>query len=128
MFTLMRRRFVAAAWIVGATVPLLLTTLFVVGCCVLPFHRVMHEVVPLCHIAASAPAEEQPSAPAQEKQEPARRIITTLTASMTLARTETQAVRVTASAATAYRSFITLGAMRCDSDVGLHVFDATFLI
>lgn len=127
-FPCMRRRFVAAAWVVGATVPLLLTTIFVVGCCVLPFHRVMHQVVPLCHIAANAPDDAQPSAPAQQKQEPVKRIITTLTGPMSLPPAETQAVRLTVSAATGYRSFITLGAVRCDRDVGLHVLVATFLI
>ena len=47
----MRRRFVAAAWIAGATVPLLMATVFIVGCCVLPFHDVMHRLMPVCAMA-----------------------------------------------------------------------------
>jgi hypothetical protein len=35
---------------------------------------------------------------------------------------------VTAFAPAAYRSFVTLGAVRCDQDVGLHVLVETFRI
>src|SRR5438105_15198488 len=34
----MRRTVIAAAWIAGTTIPLLAATIFVFGCCVLPFH------------------------------------------------------------------------------------------
>jgi hypothetical protein len=49
----MKRRLIAAAWITGATVPLLVAVVFVVGCCVLPFHAVMHKLMPICEMAAS---------------------------------------------------------------------------
>lgn len=125
----MRRRFLAATFVVGATVPLLLTTLFVVGCCVLPFHGVMHETLPLCHVMAQQAAHDdaQPAAPAREK-EPVKRVLVTLTAPVPSRNVVSTVADVSARTATAYRSFITLGALRCDQDVGLHVSLATFLI
>jgi len=35
---------------------------------------------------------------------------------------------VASTSAVTYRSFITLGALRCDCDVGLHVLVETFLV
>lgn len=129
--TAMKRRTLAAIWITGAIVPLLMATVFVVGCCVLPFHRVVHKVMPVCHIAVDmmrGDRDAAPAAPAPEKQEPAKRIATTVPQIFRLA-TSTSATPVLArDAATSYRSFITLGAVRCDRDVGLHVLVETFLI
>ena len=132
----MRRRVIAAAWIVGATVPLLLATVFLVGCCVLPFHHVVHKLMPICEMAASLmrgdadtrAAHDHETTPAQEKQSPAKRIATEVPPVFRLAATTVDAQHDTPSAATAYRSFISLGAVRCDRDVGLHVLVATFLI
>ncbi len=128
----MRRRIIAAAWIVGATVPLLLVTAFLVGCCALPFHGVMHKVMPLCAMATQVIAghghEAQPQTPAREKQDPVKQITTVVPQSFRLAIAMSSQRTVAPTAATAYRSFISLGAVRCDRDVGLHVVDATFLI
>ena len=134
----MKRRLVAAFWVTGATVPVLLATAFLVGCCVLPFHGVMHKLMPLCEMAANvmrgdshADHEHDHDAvppPAREKQEPVKRIATEVPDAFRLA-AMTATLRVIApTATTAYRSFITLGAMRCDRDVGLHVLVETFLI
>lgn len=131
----MRRRVIAAAWILGATVPLLMATVFLVGCCVLPFHNVVHKLMPICQMAVSVirgdqPAEHDPGAvpPTRERQEPAKRIVTIAPNVFRLA-VSTAAERTLApTAMTGYRSFITLGAVRCDRDVGLHVLVETFLI
>lgn len=130
----MKRRLLAAAWITGATVPLLMATVFLVGCCVLPFHGVMHKLMPICELAASMMrgdhAEHEHDAtpvPAREKQEPVKRIATEVPAPFRLAGDGAVHV-VPPTPATTYRSFITLGAVRCDRDVGLHVLVETFLI
>jgi hypothetical protein len=123
----MTRRFIAAAWIAGATVPLLAGTLYLFGCCVLPFHAAMHELMPVCEMAAShedAPA----STPAPEKEAPVKRIVTSLPHTFRVARATATEHPVAPGAATGYRSFITLGAIRCDRDVGLHVLVRTFLV
>ncbi|HEV7767695.1 MAG TPA: hypothetical protein VGQ76_22020 [Thermoanaerobaculia bacterium] len=129
----MRRRIIAAVWIAGATVPLLMATVFFVGCCVLPFHGVMHKLMPLCEMAANAfrgdrPADANDATPARETQQPAKRMAS-ITPMVYRLFAETRTVQtMTPIAATAYRSFISQGAIRCDRDVGLHVLVATFLI
>jgi hypothetical protein len=134
----MNRRFVAAAWIAGATVPLLMSTLFLVGCCALPFHGVMHKLMPICDMAAQMirgghaetghEADAVPPPPSREKQETGKRSATTLPQSFrAVASGEAQSL-LTPSATDSYRSFISLGAARCDRDVGLHVWVETFRI
>lgn len=132
----MKRRLVAAAYITGATIPLLLATVFLVGCCVLPFHGVMHKLMPLCDMAANvirgahAEYDHQHDAtpPAREKQEPVKRIATHVPSAFRLAAVTVEPRSHAPGVTTAYRSFITLGAIRCDQDVGLHVLVETFLV
>ncbi len=131
----MRRRIIAAAWIAGATIPLLPAMAFLIGCCVLPFHGVIHKLMPACEMAAHLMRgghddhdnHAQPSTPAREKQEPVKRIVSDLAAGVRLPALA-QAHALVPSASDAFRSFITLGALRCDQDVGLHVLIRTFLI
>ena len=135
---MMRRKAIAAAWIAGTTVPLLMATVFLVGCCVLPFHQVMHKLMPICEMAANVIRGDQaahddeheatPPAPAREKQEPVKRIATEVPNLFRLAAAGAEARAIAPTATTGYRSFITLGAVRCDRDVGLHVLVETFLI
>jgi hypothetical protein len=132
----MRRKAIAVAWIAGTTVPLLLGTVFLVGCCVLPFHHLAHKLMPICEMAASVMRgdhtahDQQHDAvpPAREKQEPVKRIATEVPGVFRLAAVGGETRPVAPTATTAYRSFITLGAVRCDRDVGLHVLVETFLI
>ncbi|HKO57338.1 MAG TPA: hypothetical protein VJ276_15795 [Thermoanaerobaculia bacterium] len=127
----MRRAVIAAAWLVGAIVPLIAGTVLLVGCCVLPFHKVVHRIVPMCHQAADFLRGHDAKAPAPEKQqqEPARRMVSRLPQPVRVAHA-VDARRMTPAPAdaVAYRSFISHGAARCDQDVGLHLFVAVFLI
>ena len=128
----MRRRLIAVVWIAGGTVPVLLATVYLVGCCVLPFHGVLHKLMPLCDFAMSAVRGEHehdatPAAPARAKQEPVKRITSVMPSTFVVTASDVPRV-FTPAASTAYRSFISLGATRCDRDVGWHVLVATFLI
>jgi hypothetical protein len=129
----MRRRVIAAAWITGATIPLLAAALFLFGCCVLPFHGVIHRVMPACEIAAHLVCgghddHDHQSTPARHKQEPAKRIATELPAGVRFSDVSTEPLVFAPSASAALRSFVALGALRCDQDVGLHILVKTFLI
>jgi hypothetical protein len=131
---LMRRRtLIAAAWVVGATVPLLLAAVFLVGCCVLPFHGFFHKLAPICQTAVAMIAGDHHGAghdeqvPARQREEPVKRIVTEMTETFRLSAESTPQLAA-ATAATGYRSFITLGAARCDQDVGLYVLVDSFLI
>ena len=134
----MKRRLIAAAWIAGSTAPLLVAAVFLFGCCVLPFHGVIHQLVPLCDIAAgvargdqSADGHEhqaQPPASGPQKQEPVKRFFTRVPETFALAVPASSASAAATRSAADYRSFISLGAVRCDQDVGLHLLVETFLI
>jgi hypothetical protein len=123
----MRRRIFAIAWIAGATVPLLLATVFVFGCCVLPFHQTVHKLMPLCETAADMMRGEHdhdatPPAPLKKIR------ATTSVPGSSFIVPRSSFATTSPAAATHYRSFISLGATRCDRDVGWHVLVATFLI
>lgn len=127
-----RRAAIAALWIIGATVPLLASVVLIFGCCVLPFHAAIHRVIPLCSLAVNFIRGEERTSndqlPARTKQEPVKRFATELPRTFHLAVTPAAQHRVATNNATTYRSFITLGAVRCDRDVGLHTLLVTFLI
>ena len=132
----MRRTAIAAAWVFGATVPLVAAVVFVFGCCVLPFHGYIHKALPLCHLAIDFisgehadhhDAAQQPM-PARQKQEPVKRIATDVPRSFQLAALSALSGTPSPADASTYRSFISFGALRCDQDVGLHVLTRTFLI
>lgn len=138
VFDSMGSRFVAAVWVTGATLPLLAAAVFLVGCCVVPYHGVMHKLMPLCETAASVVTGDYadvahehnavPPAPAREKQEPVKRLVTALVMTAPAVGRPGETGPLAISALSALRSFISLGAVRCEQDVGLHVLDSTFLI
>jgi hypothetical protein len=130
----MRSRIVAAVWVAGATVPLLGAAVFLVGCCILPFHGLMHKLMPVCETAASIVAgghgehdHDAPATPAREK-EPVKRLLSVAATTSTINSVARVVIPLAVTASAAPRSFMSLGAVRCDQDVGLHVLDATFLI
>jgi hypothetical protein len=122
----MRRALIIAAWIAGTTVPLLAGTVFYFGCCVLPFHRVMHKLAaPLCHIAThAAPGDDHDTVPPPK---PAKRISGIAAHTIRIASiAATSFAPITRPAS--YRDFLAHGAVRCDRDVGLHLLVETFRI
>jgi hypothetical protein len=128
----MKRTAIAAAWIFGATVPLVASVVMVFGCCVLPFHAYIHKAIPFCHVAIGMMAGEQHGSPQQQvpaskKQEPAPRMTTEVPRAFHLSMTASSSA-IARNPMTAYRNFMSLGAVRCDRDVGLHLFIVTFLI
>jgi hypothetical protein len=64
----------------------------------------------------------------REKQEPVKRVATDLPRHFHLSDGSSVRRTPTTVDATAYRSFISLGAVRCDQDVGLHLLVRTLLI
>jgi hypothetical protein len=128
----MKRTIIAAAWIAGTTVPVVAAVVFVFGCCVLPFHGYIHKAMPLCHLAMDVIGGHHDGAqtplPARAKQEPVKRIATEVPRSFQLAALALVFRTAAPARTSAYRSFISLGALRCDQDVGLYALTATLLI
>jgi hypothetical protein len=129
---MLRRTTIAAAWIAGTTIPLLISVVWVFGCCVLPFHGVMHKLMPVCSLAINVMRGEhhdhQQPVPARAKQEPVKRIASEAPRSFRLTMASTTPRAAVSADASTYRSFIAFGALRCDRDVGLYQLTATFLI
>ena len=124
-----KRTIAAASIALALTLPALVASVWLFGCCVLPFHRAMHRVLPLCHIAAAAhdgaASRQQPSTAPRTVE---RRIVIRLWSGGLQAAVVRTGGLKPAAPQVSYRSFITLGAMRCDRDVGLHTLLATFII
>jgi len=126
----MKRSTIAALSIAGATVPALLATVFIFGCCVLPFHKVIHKLMPVCSMAASfmrgQEASQQPAKTTEK--ESLKRLATELPNQFRLSIAGTPVLPASPSPTTGYRSFISHGASRCDQDVGLYLVIESFRI
>ena len=118
------------AWSAGTLIPAMLAVVFLFGCCALPFHRVVHRYLPLCggivKLLATAPPTNA-GAPTPTTAPPAKVRAVRVEASATVT-TDTRMSRIEPPARPSLRSWITLGALRCDRDVGWHLLLAVFLI
>lgn len=119
-----------AAALLTAGISATAMTLFLFGCCVLPFHRYVHRIMPLCggivgvlshkaHPDAATPAVPPRTAAAPR---------TILAAQASLSDDLGHGRLLGPSGTAMYRNFLTLGALRCDDDVGLHLLLATLII
>jgi len=125
------RTTLAAALTLAFTLPALVGSAWIFGCCVLPFHRSMHQALPLCHMAAAASGGEssrQPPSTAPREREQRVAVRAELTPAPHAVAPRARQSRIVAASRIDYRSFISLGATRCDRDVGLQILLATFLI
>jgi len=121
----MKRAALAVALIAGSTIPAIVAATFLFGCCALPFHHVLHRVMPLCSIAKSllvhdARGDHPEATPASEKQQLKQRLILPAFKE-TVGDGLTVNAILSPSNAVHHRNFISLGATRCDRDVGLRL-------
>jgi hypothetical protein len=116
----MRRALIVFAIVAGTAVPALLAAARAFGCCALPFH--------LCRLAAmhGAAPQQQPASPVHAPK--TLRVDVRIVPLAGLTMPPAHGVTLPPPRAAAYRSFISLGAVRCDRDVGLHALLAVFLI
>ena len=124
----MKRTIIAAAWLAGTTIPLALSAIFVFGCCVLPFHKALHHALPLCHIAEhmlhadhhDGEDDHHPvPTPTQKQQVSGPSLFTILAAKRSADRSDSFALSQPRYSPVSHRTYISLGALRCDQDVGL---------
>lgn len=129
---LMKRPLLALVIALGTLLPAVVVAAFVFGCCVLPFHQALHRVMPLCHVAADVlrgteSESSQPLLPAQATER-ATRISPSLVPDLFPSASLPGAVLTAPASSGALRSYITLGALRCDDDIGLVLLLNTFRI
>jgi hypothetical protein len=127
LFRTMRRVSIAVAWIFLSTIPAVVMSVFLFGCCVLPFHRVIHRVFPACHgIVKMLAHEAQPNAtPAKIR---AKQTIGTASMTRAAAALAVGVEPLRSRALIRLRDRFSLGAMRCDTDVGLHLLLTVLLV
>ena len=133
----MRCRTVFVIWSGAIAIPALIAALFVFGCCVRPFHGLLHSTFPICH-AASEIAEHlggmgdtTSGQPVPRPRPPLRTAPPTTVVVPEWLRAApdrmTGAGPLVSSKADC-RNLIAAGALRCDDDVGFSVLLSTFLI
>jgi len=127
------RKLIAGAWIIGSMASVFALAAFLFGCCVLPFHSVLHRALPICGyvtgILSGAHHDHDKAAPvrAQAKHSP---VSIRVSAARAFARVATNDLRLSRVVhdARALRNVRSLGALRVDDDIGLHSLLATYLI
>lgn len=118
-----------AAALLGTAIPAALMSIFLFGCCALPFHRYVHRIMPLCGGFLRALGHEPHPDATPAKAPPARKVGKAVAPLAPPAMSGVpSAGRYVAPGRTSFRSFMTLGALRCDDDVGLHLLFAHLLI
>jgi hypothetical protein len=125
MVPMMRRRWLTVAWLVGGSLLPAAAAVAIFGCCHLPFHGLVHRVLPLCQLATEALAHhhegERPAIPAPSRpdQQPLSERAWRAPERTSL----TQSLRVTSMVPPLVpgqppRRWLPAGAFRCDDDVG----------
>lgn len=122
----------------GVVIPSTLAAMFVFGCCVLPFHRFLHGTAPLCHTAAGILAghhdgdehgDHHPATPPPAREKSSLSSPTVLTPNAVRLFLTADGIRQQFDVVrSGHRSVISLGATRCESDVGLQLLLTTFRI
>jgi hypothetical protein len=115
-----KRIWIAALLVGGATIPALLMAAFLFGCCVLPFHHVVHRVFPFCggivKLLTPQPHHDAvPSKPASKH---------TIGAAIVVKRAVAAFMRdepLVVTHSLPPRDRLAHGAVRCDDDVGLYL-------
>jgi hypothetical protein len=119
----MRRFSIAVAWIGFACIPTAMMSVLIFGCCALPFHHVIHRVFPVCTGIMKTHESHTPTTPAT---------VTAKRAPVVFAKAApkiaTVIVPLTPRPIPLLRNRMTLGALRCDDDVGLHLLLLILLI
>lgn len=125
-----KRLTLTAAALLGASLSAAALSVFLFGCCVLPFHRYVHRIMPLCGgiVRALGHNTDQDATPPATR--PARRpAVAKALAPDAPASVDVRVSRLASMPPPAsLRNVISLGALRCDDDVGLHLLLTTLLI
>lgn len=129
----MKRAAIAMGLLAGMTLPALVVAVFFFGCCVLPFHRVMHHLMPICNMAGQlmrghdGGQQSSPATPASESGKGFQLLRALAPQHHSFAAPDRPRAALASSPALS-RSFMTLGALRCDDDIGLQILFTTFRI
>jgi hypothetical protein len=120
----MKRAAIALGWLGAMTIPVVLALVYSFGCCVLPFHNVLHRVLPLCSLANALSSHALPDGddgaipPAQRHHRPAHRAFVPAGGRSHFNVPFDSVLAWATRADASHRTFISHGAARCDHDTG----------
>src|SRR5438309_2690336 len=113
------RKLIATTWLIGGSIGTIAIVVFLFGCCVLPFHGVIHRALPICsHIAGMLNGGHDsptPATPVRSKVQPTIAKVL-LAKAVTFERKLLPQLLVQADSLRADRSVCSLGALRVDDD------------
>lgn len=123
----MRRIWIAGACVAGIIIPVIVMTVFLFGCCVLPFHHVIHRIFPFCGaiVKLLAPESHHEAVPAKTRSKQTTAPIIFARRLATIPFSVTPHVPAYP---LRWRDRIAHGALRCDDDVGLYLVISVLLI
>lgn len=122
-----RTRLFAIAWLLGGTITPAIVAVAILGCCRLPFHGLVHRMMPLCEIATAALThhhhddDDAPAVPAPSRPEAKPTVERAWRAPDRLAVAAPMVLAATLpppAAGSPPRRLLPIGAFRCDDDVG----------
>ena len=120
-----RTRLLAIGWLLGGTVVPAIAAVAILGCCRLPFHGLVHRVMPLCELATAALAhhhhgEDDPAvpAPARPESKPSAEHAWRVPERLAISPPFVAAASLPPAAGQPPRRTLPIGAFRCDDDVG----------
>jgi hypothetical protein len=122
----MSRRTLVLTWLFASSVPLALA-IVLIGCCALPFHGLVHRLVPLCQMAEAVltahqhdgAGHEHPAVPPQKQdQQDGPRLVWKHETRVTVVYASLSSSLRDMPGAIVQRSQTAPGALRCDDDVG----------
>jgi hypothetical protein len=122
------RKLIALGWIIGSTASAAALALFLFGCCVLPFHDVVHRAFPICGHVAGILSHANHNHPARATTPSLKRAPVPVTIAVVSRVFVVRTVTLPLLAARSLRNIRSLGALRVDDDIGLHALFVTFLI
>ncbi len=121
----------------GLAIPTALAAIFLFGCCVLPLHKYLHTAMPLCHMASEVVTGhhdgdehgDHPATPPPAREKRSASVPTLEPfASAQLFLTTMATLQQHDPARSDLRSYVSLGAVRCENDVGLLLLLTSFRI
>jgi hypothetical protein len=123
----MKRIWIAGLCVAGVTIPVTLMTVFLFGCCVLPFHRGIHRVFPICGgiVKLLTPQAHDDAIPTKAAPKPS---ISRVIFAKRLPGVAIHIALLPPARPLRPIDRRTQSAMRCDDDVGLHLLLAVLLI
>ncbi len=123
----MKRAWIAGVYFAATAIPVLVMSVLLFGCCVLPFHRVIHRLFPYCGgiVKLLTPESHHDAVPAKAAS---KKTATPIVFALRQPGFDMPVAPFPRTLSARARQHMAHGALRCDQDVGLHLLISVLLI